>query len=95
MHNKVCQSPRLPERAVLVPNLHHGRQDSANFEARTSVDHQSKDSEEYEEAVAIAIATEEPKSSGNPKRQHRLQNIRSATLNCLREQDDTRRETRN
>ena len=26
-YNKVCQSPRVPQRAVLKPNLHHGRQD--------------------------------------------------------------------
>ena len=33
-------TPRLP-RAVLTPNLHHGRQDLSNPEARTSADHQS------------------------------------------------------
>ena len=49
LYNKVYQSPRLPQRAVLKPNLYHGRQDSSKFEARTSVDHQSKESEEYGE----------------------------------------------
>ena len=47
LFNKVCQSPRLQQKAVLKPNLYHGRQDAPNFEARTSVDHQSKESEEY------------------------------------------------
>ena len=45
LYNKVFQSPRLSQKAVLKPNLYHGHQDSCNFEARTSVDHQSKDSE--------------------------------------------------
>ena len=49
LYNKVYQSPRLPQKAVLKPNLYHGRQDSSSFEARTSVDHQSKGSEEYGE----------------------------------------------
>ena len=31
--------------AALTPNLHHGRQDLSNLEARTSADHQSKGSE--------------------------------------------------
>ena len=43
LHNKVCQSPRLPRKAVLKLNLHHGRQDLHNLEARASVDHQSKE----------------------------------------------------
>ena len=41
LYCKVYQSPRLP-RAVLTPNLHHGRQDLSNPEARTFADHQSK-----------------------------------------------------
>ena len=41
------QSPRLPRKAVLTQNLHHGRQDLSNLEARTSSVHQSKQSEEY------------------------------------------------
>ena len=42
----VYQSPRLPRKAVLTPNLHHGRQDLSNLESRTSTDHRSKESEE-------------------------------------------------
>ena len=38
---KVYQSPRLP-RAVLTPNLHHGRQDPPSPDARKSTDHQRK-----------------------------------------------------
>ena len=49
LYNKMYQSPRLQQRAVLKPNLYHGRQDSSDFEARTSVDHRSKDCEEYGE----------------------------------------------
>ena len=45
---KVFQSPRLP-RAVLTPNLDHGRQDLSDPEARTSADHQSERSASYEE----------------------------------------------
>ena len=45
LYSKVYQTPRLP-RAALTPNLPHGRQDISNPEAKTSVDHQSKRSEE-------------------------------------------------
>ena len=31
LYNKVYQSPKLPQKAVLKPNLCHGRQDSSNF----------------------------------------------------------------
>ena len=47
LHNKVYQSPRSLRNTVLKPNLHHGRLDLSNLEARTSVDHQTKESEEY------------------------------------------------
>ena len=40
LYNKVCQSPTLPRKGVLTPNLHHGRQDLSNLEARSSADHQ-------------------------------------------------------
>ena len=42
------QSPRLP-RAVLTPNLHHGRQDLPNREAKASADHPSERRAKYEE----------------------------------------------
>ena len=32
----------LPQRIVLKPNLHYGRQDTASFDARTSFDHSGK-----------------------------------------------------
>ena len=66
MYNKEYHSPRLPQRAALKPNLYHGGQDPSNFEAKTSVDHQSKESEEDGEPVAIALAPEKPKSSVKP-----------------------------
>ena len=43
LYCKAYQSPRSP-RVVLTPNLHHGRQDPSNPEARTSTDHQSEQS---------------------------------------------------
>ena len=42
LYSKVYQSLRLPRKAVLTPNLHHGRQDLSNPEARISADHQSE-----------------------------------------------------
>ena len=39
LYNKMFQSPELPQRIVLKPNLHYGRQDTANSEATPSVDH--------------------------------------------------------
>ena len=51
LYNKVYESPRLPQRAALKPNLYHGRQDSSNFEMRTG------------KSVAVATATKELKSS--------------------------------
>ena len=47
---KVCLSPGLP-RVVLAPNLHHGRQDLSNPEARTSADHQGEQSAKYAETL--------------------------------------------
>ena len=41
LHCTVYQSPRLP-RVVLTPNLHHGRHDLSDPEARTSADHQKR-----------------------------------------------------
>ena len=52
LHNKVYQSPRLPRKTVFTPNLHHGSQDLSILEARTSTDHQSKQSERYVNHVA-------------------------------------------
>ena len=43
LYNKMYQSLELPQRIVLKPNLHDGRQDTTNFEARASVDHPSRE----------------------------------------------------
>ena len=43
LHSKMYQSLESPQRIVLKPKLHHGRQDSTNFEARASVDHLSRE----------------------------------------------------
>ena len=48
LYYKENQSPRLA-RVVLTPNLHHGRQDLSNPEAKTSADHQSEQSVKYRE----------------------------------------------
>ena len=39
--SKLYQSPKLPQRTVRKPNLHHGREDTTKFGARASVDHLS------------------------------------------------------
>ena len=85
MRNKVYQSPRLPRKAVLKPNLHHGRQDRSNLEARTSVDHQSKESEEYGETRSEEF---EETRSGNIG--FRKQGLPHSTV---QKKDDVRRET--
>ena len=43
------QPPTVPQRIVLKPNLHYERTDTANFEARASVDHLSR---EYGETLS-------------------------------------------
>ena len=85
LHNKVYQSPRLPRKAVLKPNLHHGRQDRSNLEARTFVDHQSKESEEYGETRSEEF---EETRSGNLG--FRVQGLPHSTV---QKKDDVRRET--
>ena len=84
LYNKVHQSPRLPRKAVLTPSLHHGRQDLSNLEARTSTDHQSKQSEEYGETRCVEF---EETRSGNID--FRIQGLRHSTV---QEEDDDRRE---
>ena len=85
LRNKVDQSPRLPRKAVLKPNLHHGRQDRSNLEARTSVDHQSKESEENGETRSEEL---EETRSGNID--FRVQGLPHSTV---QKEDDVRRET--
>ena len=46
--------------------MYHGRQDSSNFEARTSVDHQSKESEEYGETRGDCNSYRGTENSGKP-----------------------------
>ena len=58
-YNKVFESPRLPRKAVLKPNLHHGRQDLSNLEARTSVTIKAKNARSMWKPAA--------KSSGRPE----------------------------
>ena len=84
LRNKVYQSPRLPRKAVLKPNLHHGRQDRSNLEARTSVDHQSKESEEYGET-----RTEEFEETRSGNIGFRVQGLPHSTV----QKEDDRRET--
>ena len=42
LYSKTYQSPSIPQRIALKPNLHYGRQDTTSSDARTSVDHSSK-----------------------------------------------------
>ena len=75
LRNKAYQSPRLPRKAVLKPNLHHGRQDRSNLEARTSVDHQCKESEEYGET-----RSEEFEETGSGNLGFRIQGLPHSTV---------------
>ena len=86
LYNKVYQSPRLPRKAVLTPNLHHGRRDLSNLEARTSADHQRKESEEYGETRSVEF---EETRSGNVD--FRTQGLHHSTV---QEEDDYRRGNR-
>ena len=43
---KTCQSPTVPQRIVLKPNLHYERQDTTSSDARTCFDHSSKDNKD-------------------------------------------------
>ena len=43
LYSETYQSPTVPQRIVLKPNLHYERQDSTCFEARASVDHLSRE----------------------------------------------------
>ena len=85
MHNKVYQSLRLPRKAVLTPNLHHGRQDLCNLETRASADHQSKESEEYGEILSEEF--KETRSGNIDFRKEGLPHSR------VQKEDDVRRET--
>ena len=82
LHNKVI--PRLPQRAVFTPNLSHGRQDLSTFEARTSVDHQSKESSTGETRGVEFELTR----SGNMD--FRVQGLPHS---IVQKQDDVRKET--
>ena len=84
LYNKVHQSPRSP-RVVLTPNLHHGRQDLSNLEARTSTDHQSEQCEEYGETCCVEF--EETQSDNIDVR------IQGLPHSTVQEKDDVRRET--
>ena len=50
LYSKMHQSPDWSRRIVLKPNLHYGRQDITNFEARASVDDLTR---EYGETAAV------------------------------------------
>ena len=93
LYSEVHQSLRLPQRAVLKPNLYHGRLDSSNFEARTSVDHQSKESEEYRETRGDSNSyrgTEDFGETRSGKKAFRIQGLPHSTV---QKKDDSRRET--
>ena len=65
-HCKVYQSPRLP-RAVLTPNLHHGRQDPPSPDARKSTDHQREQSV-YRETCRSLLEDTRRKHPGESQR---------------------------
>ena len=76
---------RLPRKPVPTPNLHHGRQDFSNPEARTSAAHQSKESEEYGETRSEEF---EETRSGNFD--FRIQGLPHSTV---QKEDDVSRES--
>ena len=47
LYNKSYQSPIAPQRIVLKPNLHYGRQDTTSSDVRTSFDHSDKHEEDW------------------------------------------------
>ena len=49
LYSNVNQSPRLPRRTVLTPNLHHERQDLSNPKARTSAGYEEIRSAKFKE----------------------------------------------
>ena len=49
LYCKVYQYPRLPRRTVVTPNLHRGRQDPPNPEARKFTGHHSEQSVQHRE----------------------------------------------
>ena len=65
-YNKVYESPRLPQRAVLKPNLYHGRQDPFFLKREHPSTIKAKKAKSTGTPVAIATATEELKSSEKP-----------------------------
>ena len=77
MYSKMYQSLELPQRIVLKPNLHYGRQYTFNFEARAPVDHLSREygetrsGREYGETLCWGRATAGKKAliNGCQKRQ--------------------------
>ena len=92
-HRKVYQSPRFPHRAVLLPNLHHGRQDSSKFEARTSVDHQRKESKEYGETHGDGNSYRGAEEFGETRSGNIDFRIQGVPHSVVQKQDDIRRET--
>ena len=90
LYNKVYQSPRLPQRAVLKPNLYHGRQDPSFFEARTAVDHQSKESEEYGEARGDSNSYRGTEEFGETRSGNMDFRIQDLPHSAVQKQDDIR-----
>ena len=93
LYNKVYQSGRLPHRAVLKPNLYHGRQDLSNFEARTSVDHQSKEREEYGETRSDSKSYRGTKEFWETHIGNIDFKIQGLPHSTVQKQDDIRQET--
>ena len=70
--SKMHQSPEWSGRIVLKPNLHYGRQDITNFEARASVDDLTR---EYGENAAV-------QSTGRPVEVTSTSESKIVTFNC-------------
>ena len=74
LYSKTCQSPTVPQRIVLKPNLHYGRQDTTSSDARTFSDHSDKHKEKLWRRNV----------QGNLSRWNRLQKPMIAPFSCPR-----------
>ena len=86
LYNKVYQSPRLPQKAVLKPNFYPERQDPSNFET-------SKESEEYGETRSDSNSDRRTKEFGETRSGNIDFRIHGLPHSTVQKQDDIRRET--
>ena len=87
LSNKVYQSPRLPQRAVLKPNMPHDVRILPISKREHPSTIKAKKAKSTAKPVTIAIATEEPKSSGKPEAVHIELRIQGIPHSIIQKQD--------